>query len=128
MVVIPYQFHPPLGYRVRILRTRGDLIAWPRGVPPPGTYAGILWGLVRTLSGGAADVALSAHGCYIYAQDRVSVGGSRAPFDSLVADGGPLDDDNVLWSKFALYLNDTGLSIHIEASIVSYQYEKENQP
>lgn len=117
-------FNPPPGYRVRILRAYGDMLAWPRGVPAPGTYAGILFGLQTTAQEGSIRADWLADNTMMYIQGAVSDRGrERLPFDYKIADG-YLESDHKLLYKFAVWLNDTGLEMHTEASVtLEYTFE-----
>lgn len=117
-------FRPPAGYRVRILRAYGDLLAWPRGVPPAGTFAGVLFGLQSTAPEGSSRADWLADNTMLYLQGAVSEHGrERLPFDVRISDG-LLEPDNRLVYKFAVWLNDTGLEIHMEASLtLVYRFE-----
>ena len=55
--------------------------------------------------------------CFLYLQ--IATGGLpvRAPFDDDVSAGGLLDD-NTLYVKVAVWLNDTGLPVHMEPTMV----------
>ena len=119
-------FRPPAGYRVRILRAYGDLLAWPRGVPPAGTFAGVLFGLQTTAAEGSTRADWLADNTMLYLQGAVSDRGrERLPFDVKISDG-LLEPDNKLLYKFATWLNDTGLEIHMEASLtLVYRFELE---
>lgn len=121
--VQPITFHPPAGYRVRIVSLRGDVIAWVKSLPgdrptPPESAAGILAGFQTTssiLGTAVAGCDYCAAGCPLYIQDSVTEKQprTRAGFNyeniNLV-----LDDDSVLNAKIAEFLNTTGKPIHIE--------------
>ncbi len=127
-VRVPFHFSPPPGYRVAILHVRGDLIGWARGPVPEGTFAGILWGLQNSSSGPATTVDLAAQGCYIYHQGAVGRERERVDFDEDTRDVGLLDPDNVLWSVQALFLNDTGRTIHQEISVlVTFRFVRDGK-
>ncbi len=121
--VLPITFKPPAGYRVRILRLRGDLIAWPKvldGEPaiPENRYAGVLLGFSATSSAGSADCDFCASACFLYVQDALHSGEARrAPFDyDFSKEWIFLDSDAVLNLKLAAFLNTTGRSIHTEGT------------
>jgi hypothetical protein len=118
----------PEGYRVRVLRIYGDHIAWPHGRIKPGTDAGVLFGIITPSATQSPYVGpgLGASGCFVYLQQGVGESPVRAPFDFNVAAGGLLDPDNVMIVRNALFLNQTGASIHMEATfIVEFRYERE---
>jgi len=118
-------FNPPPGYRVRILRVYGDFLAWPIGKVEPGKFAGVLLGLQTTAPDGSTKMDWGADNTMLYIQDATGGGPRRAGFDYDVSDGGLLQPDNKLLVKMAVWLNDTGLTIHMEPSFVMvYRYEK----
>jgi hypothetical protein len=118
-VVWKVPFSVPAGMKVRILRAYGDFLIWPKGKPPDGTYAGALLSLhtsspdepVTTIS------PLTVDNCFLYLQTATSGLPARAPFNDEVSAGGLLDD-NTLYVKVAVWLNDTGLAIHMEPTMV----------
>ena len=132
--VMPLQFFPPAGYRVRILGLRGDAIAWIKSLPgdpatPLESAAGILVGFQTTSSSGSAHCDYCADGCPLYLQDSVTekTPKTRTPFvyDNLNM---LLDPDNKLQLKVASFLNTTGKPIHIEATYtVIYRFEPVGQ-
>ncbi len=118
-------FDPPPGHRIRILRVYGDFLAWPIGKVKPGKFAGVLLGLQTTAPDGSARMDWGADNTMLYIQDATGGGPRRAGFDYDVSDGGLLQPDNKLLVKMAVWLNDTGLTIHMEPSFVMvYRYEK----
>ncbi len=130
--VLPITFHPAAGYRVRILRLRGDLISWPKvleGEPaiPENRYAGVLLGFSSTSSAGSVDCDFCAAGCFLYIQDALHGGEARrAPFDyDFSKEWVVLDSDGVLNLKLAAFLNTMGRSIHTEGTYtISAQFVK----
>lgn len=117
-------FRPPAGYRVRILRVYGDFLVWPIGLVEKGKFAGALWGLTTTAPDGSVHADWAADNTMLYVQ--VATGGepARAPINFKTKAGGLLGRDNVLVSKMAVWLNDTGLPIHMEPSFtVVFKYE-----
>lgn len=118
----------PEGYRVRILRVRGDCVAWPHGEVQPGKSCGLLFGLITT--GSQAHVPaqpLSSDGCMIYIQDSISdkMPNSRMAFDVDCSACGLLDADNILVVRRAIFMSELGCNIHMEPSFVMYfSYEK----
>lgn len=118
-------FHPPLGYRVRILRVYGDFLVWPRCLVVPGTTAGALWGLQTTAPDTSDKADWSADNTFVYVQTATNGAPARIPVDFSVKDGGLLEADNLLVSKIAIWLNDTGCCVHAEATwVMVFQYEK----
>lgn len=120
--VLPIQFDPPEGKRVKILTLRGDLVAWIKSARPERTpeesTAGVLAGFQTT--GSLND--LSTGGCNycdadtpVYIQDAVTERQpkTRAAFNYEHVDM-LLDSDNVLNAKIASFLNTTGKPIHVE--------------
>jgi hypothetical protein len=128
--VLPIQFKPPAGYRVRILRLRGDMVAWPRVLPgevpvAPGQYAGVLMGFQTTAPEGSAKCDWGADNTMLYIQDAVGTEPRRAPFDYRDVNV-LLEPDSILRLVIASWLNTTGRAIHIEATYtVVYRFEKE---
>lgn len=126
---IKVPFHPPLGYRTRILRVYGDFIAFPReGVIQQGTYTEVSWGLLTSAPEGSKRVEYAADNCFLWNQGLLNKDNSylRMPFDTHVQDGGLLSPDNILIIQVAVSLNITGLTIHMEPTlVVVYQFEKE---
>jgi hypothetical protein len=118
-VVTPIQFsNVPAGLSVHVLRAYGDFIAWAHGKVARGTNAGVLWALSSTAVTTSKDVEWAAEGCFLYLQGSVNAANLRAPFDQDLSAGGWLSSDNVMLSKEAVWLNDTGLSVHAEATVV----------
>jgi hypothetical protein len=126
---IPFK-NVPVGYRVRIRRVYGDLVAWPRGIILPGSSAGVLAGLLTTSSGASPWIShnLGSSGCFFYIQNAVSQSPSRAPFDFNNISGGLLDRDNIARLRQAIWLNDTEQTIHMETTmVVEFKFEKEKE-
>ena len=122
-------FQVPQGQRVRILRVYGDMIAWSRGTPPFGTHCGLLFGIQTTGPDGQGLVDYSSDNTLLYLQDAIAGEPRRTHIDYSFPEAGLLDQDNKLVLKLATYLNDTGLMIHIEVSLVIlYQIEAEPNP
>lgn len=129
----PIVFSPPPGYRVRILRAQGDFVTWPRGVPGVdptdkvvGTAVGVLFGLSSTTPDGSSQAqgGAASDNCFLYIQDASKGEKTRAPFDYDTHVGGLLMADNTLSVRVAVWLNTTGLAIHMEPSLVLiFQYE-----
>jgi hypothetical protein len=130
--VLPIQFHPPAGYRVRIFALKGDLVAWIKSLPgdpptPLESGAGVLLGFQTTSSAGAGECEYCASGCPLYIQDSVmeKAPKTRAPFDYSHVDL-LLDADNILNLKLASWLNTTGKPIHIEGTYtIEFVFEDE---
>jgi hypothetical protein len=126
-------FKVPSGYRVRILRVYGDFIFWPRGTPLPdagdnviGHAVGVLFGLSSSAPDGSSMVegGGASDNCFLYIQDSSKGEKSRAPFDYDTHIGGLLEQDGVLVVKAAVWLNSTGLAVHLEPSaVIQFQYE-----
>jgi hypothetical protein len=111
----------PSGYLVRITRVYGDVVSWPHGQIAPGTFSGVLSGLETTNPVPSQYVApgLGAMaGCFLYFQDRVGAAGSRIPAAVDSIKNGLLGPDNVLVLTQAVWLNETGVSIHMETTLV----------
>lgn len=138
--VLPITFHPPAGYRVRILALRGDLVAWIKtmaGDPPTPleSASGVLASFQTTSSlnasagGSGAEASTQCDYCCdgapLYIQDFVSEKQpkTRAPYNytgvTLL-----LDADNVLNAKIASWLNSTTKPIHVELTYtIQFRYE-----
>jgi hypothetical protein len=117
-------FLAPAGSRVRILRVYGDFIIWPRGRVREGTFAGTLFGLQTSGPDGSVLADIAADNCFLYLQMATNGKPERAPFDSDVSVGGLLGADNTLKVRAAVWLNDTGLLIHMEPSwVMTFQIE-----
>lgn len=119
----------PAGYRVRVLRVYGDFVAWAHGKIPHGTAAGTLFGLTSTSGGQSPFVGagLGSKGCFLYLQAGVGADPVRAAFDFNVAVGGLLEADHMMLVRRAVWLNATGVSIHMEPSfVVEFRYEPVN--
>jgi hypothetical protein len=130
-VQTPIQFDDvPTGYSVSILRVYGDFIGWvhPETLPtviPAGSHSGLLWGLFNSNVAASPNVEYGSSGCFIYFQGSVSTGDFRGPFDQVIQAGGILPSNDLLISQQAIFLNDTGQSIHQEATFaLVYQFTK----
>jgi len=129
------EFHPPAGYRTRILRIYGDFIAFPRaGVIAPGTSAEIGWGLKTTAPDGSARITYPGYtatpydNSFAWQQGAITAiqPAARLPFDLNVRDGGLLGADNIMLVQSFVALNTTGLTIHLEPTLtVVYRFERE---
>ena len=119
-------FRPPPGYRVRILRVYGDFVVWPLGRVGPGRFAGVLLGLQTSGPEGSVRADWAGDNTMLYIQDATGGEARRAGFDFDTKAGGLLEADHKLLVKMAVWLNDTGLPIHMEPSmVVVYRYERE---
>jgi hypothetical protein len=126
----PVTFHPPAGYRVRILSiSKGDLIAWPKMLPgdapiAPGMVAGVLLGLSTTAPEGSTRCTPCADNTMLYIQAVTGAEGVRAPLPpGPIEAGGLLEADNTLIVKVASYLNTTGKALHIEPTFtITYEF------
>lgn len=125
-VQVPIQFDDvPAGYSVSILRVYGDFIAWAHGKVPEGTHSGLLWGLFNSQTGASQNVEYGSYGCPIYFQGAVGSSELTRPFDQVITAGGILPSNNILISQSAIFLNDTGQSIHLEPTFaIVYQFFK----
>jgi len=119
-------FHPPAGYRVRILRVYGNYQGWIRQKDQiiPGTCTGVLWGL-RSNADDTSDMTYGSRNTFAYIQDATCGQPFRQIFDFNVSVGGLLGEDNTMNSVIAIFESDTGQPVHSEASFtVVYRYEK----
>jgi hypothetical protein len=121
-------FHPPAGYRVRILRVYGDFIAWPKeGILAPGAYSEVGWGLKSTAPDGSTRVDNAYDNTFVWLQNAILPANPsvRASFDLTVKDGGLLEADNALVSQSFVAINTSGLVIHEEPTFtIIYQFEE----
>ncbi len=119
------QFYPPAGYRVHIISAIGTVSSFARGSVPKGTAAGLSWGLISNVVASTTDAALNPS-CMAYVKQSVSSSheAETTPFSFVgIGQNGFLGSDNVLVSRTAVYLNDTGLTIHIEQALVlTYEF------
>jgi hypothetical protein len=123
------EFHPPQGYRVRVLRVYGDFAGWLRR-NPSGNCVGTLWGLSTTAPEGSARATPAADNTFLYVQDSAcgSQRNFRAPVDYKTREGGLLGPDHVLVSKVAVFWNETGEPVHLEPSFtIVYQFEENHE-
>jgi hypothetical protein len=127
---LPIVFRPPVGYRVKILRLRGDLVSWPKIVQPDrnfnsGGFTGVLMGFSTTANDGSVLCNWCADNTVVYVQDGfVGMAVRRTPFDWTV--DRLLERDHTLVLKIASYLNTLGVPIHIEATwSAEFEYVKE---
>jgi hypothetical protein len=127
--VMPIKFNPPAGYHVRILRLRGDLVAWIKLLPgeqaEQNSTAGTLLGFSTTAPGGSVQCDYCADNTSLYVQDAVTAQQpkARTPFDYDGVDQ-VLEHDNILNVVIAEWLNTTGKPIHLEATYtIKFVYE-----
>ena len=116
----------PAGFRVRITRVYGDVIGWPHGQIVPGTFSGILSGLTTTTAPQSPFVGpgLGSAGCFLYLQGQLGTEGTRLAIDIPNITNGLLNADNILMMVEAIFLNETGVSIHMETTlVVEFVYE-----
>lgn len=127
-------FKAPAGHRVRILRIRGDLVAWPKfltGELPmhAGRYAGVLVGFQSTAPEGSTRCDWCADATWIYYQgalDSTSTRPLRIHWDDSVDE--LLEPDHKLVVKVASWLNTIEKPIHIEPTFtVRYQFERQGE-
>lgn len=131
-------FHPPTGQRVKILAVQGDLVAWPTemglkpAVIPVGRYAGVLLGLgrqPRSPQVSSAHCSLCCRDVFVYVQGVLSQQQStlRIPLQ-YAAVNYILGPDHKLYVKVAVWLNDTGLAVHLEPTMtIQYQWTTETE-
>ncbi len=125
------KFNPPKGYRVRILKLRGDMTSMPTvkdsdPAIPNDRYAGTLLGFSTSSSTGSKECNYCADGCFVYIQDALHGGDAkRAPYDyDYTTEAIYLDADNALQLKIAAFLNTIG-PVHIEATyVITFRYER----
>lgn len=118
-----FTFHPPVGYSTRVLRVYGNVQGFLRKPPAAGTCAGVLWGLQSTAPDGSARMNPAADNTFLYIQDATCGAPWRDAVDVDTHVNGLLAD-NVLYSKVAVFLNETGEAVHIEPSWTTvYQFE-----
>ena len=120
-VVWKIHFNAPPAARVRILRVYGDFVIWPKGKTPEGTTAGALFSLHTSAPESPISKVseLLVDNCFLYVQLATSGKAERAAFDNSVADGGLLGNDSTLYVKVAVWLNDTGVPIHMEPTWIT---------
>ena len=120
--VHPYRFSPPSGYRVRVLRIRGDVQGFIRN--PTAYCAGTMWAMHAQLATPPQVDEFVDPTLLLWVQDATCRGASfRDPVDRPV---NQLLKTPELVSKVATFLNETGQPVHIEASFtITYQFERE---
>ena len=128
------QFHPPTGYRTRILRVYGNFIAAPKtGTPAPNQRFEVGYGLKTTAPDESSLVTYPGYaatgydGSFLWLQDYITPIADKSviPFNVDVSAGGLLEPDNILISQAFIALDQTGLTVHEEVSFVAiYQFER----
>jgi hypothetical protein len=127
----------PAGFRVRILRVAGDLVAWPKtGTMTGAQYAEVGWGLNTSLNDGSKYVsypddpaAMAFDNSCAWVQDSLTAthGSSRISFDRDVSACGLLKDGAFISQTFVA-LNTSGLAIHLEPTFtITYQFEENSR-
>jgi len=120
--VHPFIFHPPAGYRTRVLRVYGNWQGWLREKTEK--CVGALWGLSTTAPEGSARVTPAADNTLLYVQDATCGQPFRVGVNYAIVNG-LLEADNVLVSKVAVWLNETGQALHMESSFnIVYHFER----
>ena len=119
------QFAPPPGYQVHIISAVGTVSSFAHGTVPTGTTAGLSWGLISNAVTATPNAAVNP-ACMAYVKQSITSrhDADTTPFSfTRIADNGILGPDNILVSRTAVYLNETGLSIHIEQALVlTYEF------
>lgn len=115
---LPIQFYPPSGYRVKILRLRGDLSGAPKVPDKNAVVKGYAWSLIgfsTTANEGSVRCNYCADRCHLYIQDAYRDGEAKhLPFDWDVQM--LLEPDHILVLKLASYLNQTDFPLHLEGT------------
>lgn len=116
-------FVVPESCRVQILHLEGDFVAWPiLGVTPAGTQAGTLLAISPTTVAASQYADYASDGCMLYIQAVTGGTPVRATFARDLVSG-ILDSDGKLNFTFADWLNNTGLIIHMEATLeIRFRY------
>jgi hypothetical protein len=127
------EFHPPTGYRTRIVRVYGDFIGWPKSGEITGDQRlEIGFGLKTTAPDGSVRVTYPGYAAtpydnsFVWVQDGLDANNSlrRIPIDYNTSAGGLLEADNILLAQSFIAIDTTGLLIHMEPTIVVvYQFE-----
>lgn len=116
----------PAGKRVRLLRIYGNWTAWPLGVVPAGTYAGILFSVTASSYGQSPFVGtgLGATNNSLFLQSAVNQEPVAVPFDLDISAAGLLEPDNIMMHTLAIFWNQTGLQVQQEVQfVVEFGYE-----
>lgn len=120
-------FHPPTGYRVRIIHISGDFVAWPKdGTTATGTYAEAGWGLKSTAPDGSSLLDYAYDSTLIWVQIPVlpSNPQARIHYDLDTSQSGLLGRDSILISQCFVAINTSGLTIHMEPTFqLTYRFE-----
>lgn len=112
----------PVGYTVKLIRVYGDFIAWVHGKVPEGTNSGVLWGLYNSANNYSSTLQYASNGTYTYFQGAVNATNFRGSFDTTFVNA-TLPPNNVIINHNAIFLNDTGQSIHMESTFtLVYQF------
>lgn len=131
------EFHPPAGYRVRVIRVYGDFVAWPKAGEIIGdARLEVGFGLKTTAPDGSSRVTYPGYtatpydNSFLWVQDGLDSKQQtqRIAIDCSTFAGGLLAGDNLLLAQSFIALDTTGLLIHLEPTIVVvYQFEAEPQ-
>lgn len=126
-------FHPPTGYRTRIIHVYGDFIAWPKSGKIVGDQRlEIGFGLKTTAPDGSIRVTFPGYAAtpydnsFVWVQDGLDADNTlrRIHLDYDTCVGGLLEADNVLLAQSFIAIDTTGLLIHMEPTlVVIYQFE-----
>jgi hypothetical protein len=117
VVVKTVTFSPPPGCVVEIVRILGDFVIWPNFAPPPlGSQAGSLLALTPTNVFVCPYSDYTEDSSILYVQAGTSGETVRVPIDQDAVDGF-LQADHKLNITLASFLNNTGLTIHMEATL-----------
>jgi hypothetical protein len=117
-----YKFHPPAGYRVRLLSIHGDTQGFIRNPSP--YCAGAMWAIhAEVVTPPQVDEFVDPT-LLFWVQDAACRGAAfRDPVDRSINQ--LLRTPEVI-SKVATFLNETGQPVHIESSFtLVYQFERE---
>ena len=131
----------PAGQEVRLVRMDGDCYGFIHGAAPDGTHAGVLCGLITRAApdgkGGwvAANqptpyldpIDQGSGDCPLFCCHSVGPDSStfRIPINADLANA-VLDANNVALARMAVFLNDTGLPIHLEwTGVIQFEYINE---
>jgi hypothetical protein len=119
----------PKGYQVQLVRIDGDqILGFHGGIPKPGSSAYALIGVYNSTAqatpyvyGNAQYPVVGSSGMPLFYQSPVSVG--RVPINLDVSASEPLALDNHMLVKEAEFLNDTGVSVHMEfTASIQFKY------
>lgn len=127
-------FHPPDGYRVRIISIRGGFVLWPTtngigpAISPDGTFMGALSSVLTSRPGGSTRADFLADNALFYVQLATERRAVRAVIEVgfVGVKNTLLPEDHKLRFFHAVWLNDTGLKAHMETTIsqIIYQFER----